>query len=409
MPQEAHSPVLHITNERARKHFDQVLQRTTFADVQDLIKNIVSVHPNLVSADEHMKMLHGLATDQDSQSIAAAINFLKAYRKLRFREHDSLGKTGKILYKVDAAIAFLHQQLDSVKSKRTRNTEKREPRKEANGKAERVLGLLRQHFWFFDFPQINLDEDPNLNLLITQVTQTVKSYGQSGDKESVSKALTEIFDQAKARIESKQSQTETWSSVHFKSDSALDDLPHFTGDIESAKMHMRSFQQGVELGFAIKNFPIGNTRIQFQQPEIHVVYNAPRNVGLQYLGTINRVVIDVRRLEQISAFENGPLRKFFGTRGDVLHVATLEHFMILQGVEEGSHAAFLQAHPDAVVHAVGADPGKLAEYDASDIEYYALLAQLEVAERKRMPKQTIEHIRLRIANAQKVRGSTHGV
>lgn len=168
------------------------------------------------------------------------------------------------------------------------------------------------------------------------------------------------------------------------------DIPKFDGNVENAAFLLYYFSQGVE--YTDKNFPIETT------PDLVVV----KTSLLQKAFVSNDesgFVLSQSRLEDYSKLDmNGTLSLTGDKEVDTIFSGTTGVFYWLGGAEERHHSWYREKNNLVGMYNDNTKPSSVVEYDSQEIEFEALLWQLECAKEKNFSDQ-IGILERRVKNA----------
>ncbi len=210
---------------------------------------------------------------------------------------------------------------------------------------------------------------------------------------------------------SPEEQSFTWSEPWKKTATewriALMRIPEFRGNVENAVQLLLQFSQGMESVLRRVSSVQNATRAQtpaFQPPDLAISFGkGEHQTMILYRPHENVVVIGRDYLSNLSKLN--PVSTYAllsNTFGETIFKGRIQDYARLAGLEEAQHAERKQ-RLNWIEPGVPEAGMRLAEYDARDAEFEALLGQLTDANAEKMPIETILFLEERIRNAQKIR------
>ncbi len=122
-----------------------------------------------------------------------------------------------------------------------------------------------------------------------------------------------------------------------------------------------------------------------------------------YSHALDTIFVTRTCLDKLSALPTvGEIDIFKDDTKEAYLQGTLEHVVVLMGVEEGDHSLYWNEQPPNQ-NREGENHGtSLAEYDSQPIEFRSLERQLEIAMNLGMPDSTLQILRERAINARRI-------
>ena len=185
---------------------------------------------------------------------------------------------------------------------------------------------------------------------------------------------------------------------------SIQQIPNFEGNKENAAHFMYNIAYGIT---DVHNKQAKkNKSKQYDIPSVIIYYGKNKdNLGIHYEASKNQIIISSSYLAKYSIYDKSSrviLRSDI-KGNDIIFDGKIGNCAKLIGVEEATHSVSNQQEKITTIVGDARKVDSLAEYDATDAEYEALLEQLDFAKKERMDKETIQTINLRIRRAKLVR------
>lgn len=193
-----------------------------------------------------------------------------------------------------------------------------------------------------------------------------------------------------------------WEATTQQWQETLAAVPEFDGNVENAIRLLTHFSGGMENVWKKANSRQQNS---FDAPALIIYFgDKVQSLSIQYDKKNNVIGIGRDFLAELSRMDPESIFAFKSNflRGEAIFIGKVGDFARLSGVEETQHAE-RNKRMNGIESTNPQEVSTLAEYDALDAEYEALLWQLDDATQQKMPVQTIQHLQQRIKNADKVR------
>lgn len=180
----------------------------------------------------------------------------------------------------------------------------------------------------------------------------------------------------------------------------------FSGDINTASELLSTFGEAAretidELKTAIKK--------DIAYPSVAILYsNEDPTRNISYIHTKNMIRFKKSFLEKQSLKHLDDVVAPTSAYNETLFYGSLQSRFQLLGAEEAHHAIYFSMHDEIDSPPLKGHAVSLANYDATNIEFEALVWQIEYAKKHDMPRETIDVIRKRYNSAQAYR-EKHGL